>query len=228
MFSFSKNTAIFNTLSCRMYFAAVGCKQTVSGCHADTAKIRGKTSRTLAKLRAHGLIRKIPHSRRYLVSNNTRDVVLWGTHWSQKKNIPGACSHLNQPDIITFTAAPAKTGRLIFYAKIQVLLFYVPWSYNNDATTAWLGLDGISISFTPSSFFLKFADTVCKFYRLVVNFPIAESLATFSHYAPLVRHFFCDSFNRWNRDTKQVGQCCLVRCRLLFQPFKDFTFQSIF
>ena len=126
MFFFSKNTAIFNTLSCRMYFAAVGCKQTVSGCHADTAKIR------------------------------------------------------------------------------------------------------ISISFTPSSFFLKFADTVCKFYRLVVNFPIAESLATFSHYAPLVRHFFCDSFNRWNRDTKQVGQCCLVRCRLLFQPFKDFTFQSIF
>ena len=41
----------------------------------DTAKERGRMSRSLAKLRAHGLIRKIPHSRRYLVSDKGRRVM---------------------------------------------------------------------------------------------------------------------------------------------------------
>lgn len=41
----------------------------------DSAANIGKTSRTFAKLRAHGLIRKIPHSRRYLVSNKGRRVM---------------------------------------------------------------------------------------------------------------------------------------------------------
>lgn len=41
----------------------------------DSAANRGKTSRTFAKLRAHGLIRKIPHSRRYLVSDKGRRVM---------------------------------------------------------------------------------------------------------------------------------------------------------
>ena len=41
----------------------------------DTARERGRMSRTFAKLRAHGLIRKIPHSRRYLVSDKGRRVM---------------------------------------------------------------------------------------------------------------------------------------------------------
>ena len=38
-------------------------------------KIRGKMSRTLSKLRAHGLIRKIPHSRKYFVTDKGRRVM---------------------------------------------------------------------------------------------------------------------------------------------------------
>lgn len=41
----------------------------------DSRQERGRMSRTLAKLRAHGLIRKIPHSRRYLVSDKGRRVI---------------------------------------------------------------------------------------------------------------------------------------------------------
>lgn len=46
------------------------CKQ-----NEDSRQERGRMSRTLAKLRAHGLIRKIPHSRRYLVSDKGRRVI---------------------------------------------------------------------------------------------------------------------------------------------------------
>ncbi len=38
-------------------------------------KVRGKMSRTLSKLRAHGLIRKIPHSRKYFVTDKGRRVM---------------------------------------------------------------------------------------------------------------------------------------------------------
>lgn len=41
----------------------------------DSPKVRGKTSRIFAKLRAHGLIRKIPHSRRYMISNKGRRIL---------------------------------------------------------------------------------------------------------------------------------------------------------
>ena len=41
----------------------------------DTSKTRGKVSRILAKLRAHGLIRKIPRSRRYMVSDKGRCIM---------------------------------------------------------------------------------------------------------------------------------------------------------
>lgn len=41
----------------------------------DTSKERGRMTRTLAKLRAHGLIRKIPHSRRYVISDKGRRVL---------------------------------------------------------------------------------------------------------------------------------------------------------
>lgn len=41
----------------------------------DSTANRGKTSRTFAKLRAHGVIRKIPHSRRYLISDKGRRVL---------------------------------------------------------------------------------------------------------------------------------------------------------
>lgn len=42
--------------------------------HAEK-NVRGKMSRTLSKLRAHGLIRKIPHSRRYLVTDKGRRIM---------------------------------------------------------------------------------------------------------------------------------------------------------
>lgn len=42
--------------------------------HAEK-KVRGKMSRTLSKLRAHGLIRKIPHSRKYLVTDKGRRIM---------------------------------------------------------------------------------------------------------------------------------------------------------
>ena len=42
---------------------------------AESAKSRGKMSREFSKLRGHGLIRKIPHSRRYLVSDKGRRVM---------------------------------------------------------------------------------------------------------------------------------------------------------
>jgi hypothetical protein len=50
-------------------------RQTLCRGNIDSPKERGRTSRILAKLRAHGLIRKIPHSRRYLVSNKGRRVM---------------------------------------------------------------------------------------------------------------------------------------------------------
>lgn len=43
--------------------------------NADSPESRGKMTRAFAKLRAHGLIRKIPHSRRYLVSDKGRHVL---------------------------------------------------------------------------------------------------------------------------------------------------------
>lgn len=42
--------------------------------HAEK-KVRGKMSCTLSKLRAHGLIRKIPHSRKYLVTDKGRRIM---------------------------------------------------------------------------------------------------------------------------------------------------------
>ncbi len=42
--------------------------------HAEK-KVRGKMSRTLSKPRAHGLIRKIPHSRKYLVTDKGRRIM---------------------------------------------------------------------------------------------------------------------------------------------------------
>lgn len=38
-------------------------------------KVRGKMSRTLSKLRTHGLIRKVPHSRKYLVTDKGRRIM---------------------------------------------------------------------------------------------------------------------------------------------------------
>lgn len=42
---------------------------------SDSAKERGRMSRSFSKLRVYGLIRKIPHSRRYLVSDKGRRVI---------------------------------------------------------------------------------------------------------------------------------------------------------
>ena len=42
---------------------------------ASNKQISGKVSREFAKLRAHGLIRKVPHSRRYLVSDKGRRIM---------------------------------------------------------------------------------------------------------------------------------------------------------
>lgn len=50
-------------------------RRTICKGNPDTPKERGRMSRTLRKLRAHGLIRKIPHSRRYLVSDRGRRIM---------------------------------------------------------------------------------------------------------------------------------------------------------
>ena len=50
-------------------------RRSICRVNPDIARERGRMSRSLAKLRAHGLIRKIPHSRRYLVSDKGRRVM---------------------------------------------------------------------------------------------------------------------------------------------------------
>ena len=50
-------------------------RKTLSNGFPDTPQERGRMSRELSKLRAHGLIRKIPHSRRYLVSDKGRRIM---------------------------------------------------------------------------------------------------------------------------------------------------------
>lgn len=70
---------LFETISDGRYlirgFTNQEIRRSICVCNPDTAKERGKMSRSLAKLRAHGLIRKIPHSRRYLVSDKGRRVI---------------------------------------------------------------------------------------------------------------------------------------------------------
>lgn len=41
----------------------------------DSARVKGQTSREFSKLRAHGLIREVPHSRKYLISDKGRRVM---------------------------------------------------------------------------------------------------------------------------------------------------------
>ena len=41
----------------------------------DSKKERSRMSRELSKFRVHGLIRKIPHSRRYMVSDKGRRIM---------------------------------------------------------------------------------------------------------------------------------------------------------
>lgn len=75
----SETFLLFETISDGKYlirgFTNQDIRRSLCRGNADTAKERGKTSRALAKLRAHGLIRKIPHSRRYLVSDKGRRVI---------------------------------------------------------------------------------------------------------------------------------------------------------
>ena len=70
---------LFETISDGRYlirgFTNQEIRRSICVCNPDTAEERGKMSRSLAKLRAHGLIRKIPHSRRYLVSDKGRRVM---------------------------------------------------------------------------------------------------------------------------------------------------------
>ncbi len=70
---------LFETISDGKYLIRGFTNQEIRRCiykdDPDTAKKRGCMSRELAKLRAHGLIRKIPHSRRYLVSAKGRRVL---------------------------------------------------------------------------------------------------------------------------------------------------------
>ena len=70
---------LFETISDGKYlirgFTNQEIRRSIIRINPDSAKERGRMSRTLAKLRAHGLIRKIPHSRRYLVSDKGRRVL---------------------------------------------------------------------------------------------------------------------------------------------------------
>ena len=71
--------ALFEAISDGKYlirgFTNKGIRKTLYPQKASSKQISGKVSREFAKLRAHGLIRKIPHSRRYLVSDKGRRVM---------------------------------------------------------------------------------------------------------------------------------------------------------
>ena len=76
----SKNTfLLFETISGGEYlirgFTNRDIRHSIYTMDQDSVRARGKISRELSKLRAYGLIRKIPHSRRYLVSNKGRRVI---------------------------------------------------------------------------------------------------------------------------------------------------------
>ena len=70
---------LFETISDGKYvirgFTNKEIRRSICTDNPDTARERGRMSRELAKLRAHGLIRRIPHSRRYLVSDKGRRVM---------------------------------------------------------------------------------------------------------------------------------------------------------
>lgn len=70
---------LFETISDGKYlirgFTNQEIRRAINKKNPDTPKERGRMTRALAKLRAHGLIRKIPHSRRYLVSDKGRRVL---------------------------------------------------------------------------------------------------------------------------------------------------------
>ena len=66
-----ENFQLFETISDGKYlirgFTNKELRHAICKQNKDSRQERGRMSRTLAKLRALGLIRKIPHSRRYLV-----------------------------------------------------------------------------------------------------------------------------------------------------------------
>ena len=70
---------LFETISDGKYvirgFTNREIRRSICTDNPDTARERGRMSRELAKLRVHGLIRRIPHSRRYLVSDKGRRVM---------------------------------------------------------------------------------------------------------------------------------------------------------
>lgn len=70
---------LFETISDGKYlirgFTNQEIRKSIRTGNPDTPQERGRMSRMLAKLRVHGLIRKIPHSRRYLVSDKGRRVM---------------------------------------------------------------------------------------------------------------------------------------------------------
>ena len=72
-------TLLFETISDGKYlirgFTNREIRHSIVKGDPDSAKVKGQISRELAKLRAHGLIRKVPHSRRYLVSGKGRRVM---------------------------------------------------------------------------------------------------------------------------------------------------------
>lgn len=74
-----KTFRLFETLSDGRYlirgYTNQEIRRSIYACNPDTAKERGRMSRSLAKLRAHRLIRKLSHSRRYLVSDKGRRVM---------------------------------------------------------------------------------------------------------------------------------------------------------
>lgn len=70
---------LFETVSDGKYlicgFTNREIRHSINRDNPDSARVKGQTSREFSKLRAHGLIRKIPHSRRYLVSDKGRRVM---------------------------------------------------------------------------------------------------------------------------------------------------------
>lgn len=126
----SEDTTLpFETISDGKYLIRGFTNQEIRHCigrdNPDSAKVKGQISREFVKLRAHGLIRKIPHSRRYLVSDKGRRIM--GALIESKRKIYLNLRQ-NKPPICEYPLKSLSNGQveyLWFYIKINCFIFYV-------------------------------------------------------------------------------------------------------
>lgn len=74
-----RTTRLFESISDGKYlirgFTNHEIRHSIIRAHPDSDEAKGQISREFSKLKAHGLIRKAPHSRRYLVSDKGRRIM---------------------------------------------------------------------------------------------------------------------------------------------------------